>query len=94
MPRPIRTGDSNMVYTGPPGVHDLHCQRIRPGLVRTVWHFTPAEREAVARGATLALEIFSEPIPPVGMAVGWEQGIGEDAPETLNRLEQLREAAD
>lgn len=88
--KPVRTADSNLVYTGPPGVHDLHCQRIEPGVIRTVWHFGPAEREAIAKGATLALEIFTEPIPPVRLAVGWEMGIGEDAPDVLARLERLR----
>jgi hypothetical protein len=89
--KPIRTADSNLVYTGPPGVGDLHCQRIEPGVIRTVWHFSKSEREAIAQGATLALEIFTEPVPPVGMAVGWEQGIGEDAPDVLPRLEQLQD---
>lgn len=78
-----------MVYTGPPGVRDLHCQRIELGVIRTVWAFGREEREAIARGATLAVEIHSEPIPPIGMAVGWEQGIGEDAPDAAERIESL-----
>ena len=91
MPKPIRTDGSNLVYTGPPGVYDLHCQRIQPGVIRTVWHFSASERDAIAKGATLAVEIFSEPIPPIGLAVGWEQGVGEDAPDVLARLEQMQE---
>jgi hypothetical protein len=88
--RPVRTADSNLVYVGPTlDVGDLHCQRIRPGFIRSVWSFSPAEREAIAQGATLALEIYTEPIPPVGMAIGWEQGVGEDDSDVRRRMAEL-----
>lgn len=87
--RPVRTAESNMVYVGPPGVSDLHCQRLDLGVIRSVWSFSPAEREAIAKGATLALEIHGEPIPPVRLAIGWEQGVGEDAPDVRARLAEL-----
>lgn len=66
--KPVRTAGSNMVYTGPtPDIGDLHCERITPGVIRSVWWFTPAERESIARGANLSLTIMGEPIPPVSL---------------------------
>jgi hypothetical protein len=88
---PVRTASSNLVYRGPtPEIRDLHCQREAPGRIRSVWWFTPAEREAIAAGANLRLVILGEPIPPVSLGITDEQGIGEDAPDQLVRLEILR----
>ena len=92
--KPVRTASSNLVYRGPtPDIHDLHCQRLAPGEVRSVWWFTPAEREAIARGANLSLTIHAEPIPPVSLHLIHDAGVGEDAPEVLARLEQLQAEA-
>lgn len=89
--KPVRTAASNMVYTGPtPEIGDLHCERLRPGLIRSVWWFTPAEREAIARGANLSLTIMGEPIPPVSLHLIADAGIGEDSPEVLARLDELQ----
>ena len=88
--KPVRTARSNIVYVGPPGVGDLHAERVTLGLVRSVWHFTSAERRMIAAGANLALEVLTEPIPPVSLEVTEEAGEGEDAPEVLERLEQLQ----
>lgn len=90
---PVRTASSNLVYRGPsPDIRDLHCERIRPGVIRSVWWFTPAERAAIAAGANLSLTILTEPIPPVSLHLIQDDGIGEDAPDVLTRLELLREA--
>jgi hypothetical protein len=90
--RPVRTASSNLVYRGPtPEIRDLHCERIRPGQIRSVWWFSPAEREAIAAGANLSLTILGEPIPPVSVQLIELDGIGEDAPDVLTRLEQLME---
>lgn len=80
-----------MVYVGPPGIGDLHAQRVgdRPGRVRSIWFLSKAEREFIADGGNIELEILTEPIPPVALNVTGEQGIGEDAPDVLGRLEQL-----
>lgn len=85
--KPVRTADSNFVYTGPtPDIADLHCQREGGGVVRSIWWFTPAEREAIAAGANLSLRIMGEPIPPVQLEIVLDQGVGEDDPGVLARL--------
>ena len=92
--KPVRTASSNMVYVGPtPDISDLHCQRLRPGRIRTVWHLSKAEREYIAAGGNIELEILTEPIPPVALNVTDEEGVGEDARDVLDRLEQLRTEA-
>lgn len=94
--KPVRTEASNIVYVGPPGVGDLHAQRVgeSPGHVRSVWHLTKAERARIAAGGNIALEILTEPIPPVALSVTDEAGVGEDAPDKLDRLEKLRGGAE
>lgn len=92
--RPVHTKSSNLVYVGPsPEIGDLHCQRIREGMIRSVWWFTPDERRMIAEGANLSLLILSEPIPPVGLRITSEQGDGNDAPDVLARLESLKAEA-
>jgi hypothetical protein len=89
--RPVRTAESNLVYLGPtPDIRDLHCEREREGVITSIWWLTAAEREAIARGANIRLTIWTEPIPPVSMAVIHSPGIGEDAPDILDRLESLQ----
>lgn len=86
--KPVRTEASNLVYMGPtPDIGDLHCEREEIGRIRSVWWFTPAERRAIAAGGNLRLVILTEPIPPVSLGITDEQGVGEDAPEVLERLE-------
>lgn len=93
--KPVRTSRSNLVYRGPTvDINDLHCERVRPGQIRSIWWFTPAERQAIASGANLSLTILGEPIPPVSLGVIDEQGIGEDAPDILTRLDVLQRTAD
>jgi hypothetical protein len=89
--KPVRTADSNMVYRGPsPEVQDLHCERIRLGEISSVWWLTPAERDAIAGGANIELRIMTEPIPPTWIGVTARQGVGEDAPDILERLELVK----
>lgn len=90
--KPVRTEHSDTVYVGPAdtNIGDLHCQRVAPFVVRSVWYLTAVEREAIANGANIALEVFQEPVPPVIVAVTSEQGIGEDAPDVQARLESLQ----
>jgi hypothetical protein len=89
--RPVRTASSNLVYVGPtPDIGDLHCERLAPGRIRSVWWFTPAERRSIAEGANLSLTILGEPIPPVSLHLIRDAGVGNDAPDVLERLETLR----
>lgn len=68
-----------MTYLGPsPDVGDLPCRRERPGLVYSTWEFTPEERIAIAEGSNLLLGIWTEPIPPVSLALSDEPRIIED----------------
>ena len=87
--KPVRTASSDLVYVGPPGVGDLHCQRVEPGRIRSVWYLSPEERRAIAEGANIALDVVTEPIPPVAVFVIDEPGIGEDDPLVLERLRSL-----
>jgi hypothetical protein len=81
-----------MVYVGPtPDVGDLHCERLRIGLIGSVWELSPAERERIANGANIKLFIYNEPIPPVMLGVVEEPGVGEDAPELRERLREFAE---
>lgn len=84
--KPIRTATSNLVYVGPPGVGDLHCDRIAAGIIQSAWRPSPEERAAIAEGAAVLLTIWAEPIPPVSLGVVVDGGIGEDSPEIAARL--------
>jgi hypothetical protein len=86
--KPIRTAESNMVYVGPsPEVGDLHCQRVRPGLIRSIWRPSAADLAMLNAGGNVYLEIMAEPIPPVALGVTIEDGIGEDSAAFARRLE-------
>ena len=89
--KPVRTSKSNLVYVGPPGIGDLHCQRVEKGHIRSIWYLSKAEREYIAAGGNIELDILTEPIPPVALNVTDEVGAGEDAPEVLGRIQELRE---
>lgn len=97
--RPVRTAASNMVYTGPTeDIGDLHCERRawredipNVNVIHSVWYLDPKEREAIANGANIGLDIVGEPIPPSRIYVVQEEGVGEDAPEVLARLAEYRE---
>lgn len=87
--RPVQTADSTLVLTGPPGVSDLYAQVLADGSIASVWWLTPAERAAIAAGANVAL-IVAGPHPPVMLVVVDAIGVGNDRPEVLERLDQLR----
>lgn len=95
--RPIVTartaGDDGIVFTGPPGVGDLHGYRVTDGErlgVRTIWEPTDEERRALAGGRNLALTFWGR-MPPtaVDLADEDEQGVGEDDPAARRRLAEL-----
>lgn len=83
-----------MIYSSPDTdrVKDLHCEQEEPGRISSVWWLTPAEREAIYLGSNILLTIHSEPIPPISLSVTEQQGIGEDGPDALERLDALTQA--
>lgn len=92
--RPVHTATSNAVLTGPPGVRDLHAERLEvDGVpwIMSVWTLTAAERAAVAAGKNIGLLIQRRDQPVVSMRIVDDQGVGEDAPEVHARLEELCE---
>jgi hypothetical protein len=96
--RPIVTvrtsGEHGVVFTGPPGVGDLHAYRVHDGErvgVRTIWEPTDEERRAIANGCNLALTFWGR-MPPTALELADddEQGVGEDDTAVRRRLEALR----
>ena len=78
---PTRTEKSNLVYRGPsPEIGDLDCQRITPGLIRSIWVLSPEERDYIARGGNLELDLWAEPIPPIALNVTDEGAKLDDSP--------------
>jgi hypothetical protein len=68
----VKPLDANMVYKRPPGrpdILDLHCTRVRRGVIRTEWRFDPEEVRYLLAGGNIELEILTEPIPPVALNV-------------------------
>lgn len=93
--KPVRTKGSNLVYVGPtPDIRDLHCQREAPGRITSIWWLTAQERDAIGRGANIRLTVYTEPIPPVSLGVIHSPGVGEDAPDVLDRIESLAGASE
>ena len=94
---PVKTASSNMVYKGPrPEIGDLPCERVRPGLIRSVWRLSETERAHIAAGGLVELEIFMEPIPPVALNCSAEVALPADvltveqAAAALQRLGKWR----
>jgi hypothetical protein len=68
--KPVKTSACNMVYKGPTEeIGDLHCERVRPGRIRSFWKPSEAELELLNEGGTVELELLTEPIPPVAVNV-------------------------
>lgn len=90
--RPVRTAHSNLVLTAPsddPEVRDLHVEYDHAsGWCRSVWEFSPEERERIAAGANLGLSVRM-PHPPVALEIVPDQGWGEDDPAIRERLRRF-----
>jgi hypothetical protein len=66
--RPVSNERTVLVYKGPAtGIGDPACERVRPGVIRSFWLPTAAEREKLAQGGVVELVILGEPIPPVAL---------------------------
>jgi hypothetical protein len=75
--RPIKPSNSNFTYTAPPGIEnceDLHVfRRIHEGsvIISSVWELTPEERDVIARGGNIQLDVWGREHPVVGLqAIG------------------------
>jgi hypothetical protein len=80
--KPIRTDRTTGIYGAPPG-HDHEVGGLpyyreditlsggtSTRAVCSVWSFSPGERQAIAEGANVLLEIIGrEPIPPVSLGL-------------------------
>lgn len=92
--KPRTFPEANVVYRKPnSGIADLPCQRVKPGMIRSIWELDPAERGAVAAGADVELWIMTEPIPPVGLQVSDPKAISlvERKPTELHCSVELLE---
>lgn len=69
--RPRRFPEANLVYELPGGNEDnsLWCERVQLGRIYSEWELTDDERQAIAAGARIWLQIWNEPIPPVSLGV-------------------------
>ena len=66
---PVTRQSHNFVYRGPtPDIGDLSCER-RDGGVFSHWKPSAEELAMLAAGGAVELGIYSEPIPPVNVAV-------------------------
>lgn len=71
----VRTEKSNFIYYGPiEGIGDLDCQIIPDSewgrVVRSIWIPTDEERQYIADGGNIELDILTpEQIPPVSVNV-------------------------
>lgn len=89
--KPVQTARTNLIYRGPtPDIADLYCERLQPGMVRSVWYLSRRDREAIAAGANISLVVLQEPIPPVQLAITEDAGVDDDAPAVLDRIEALQ----
>ena len=71
--QPIRTERSTFVLRTPSAeVPDMPGERVKPGHIRSIWELTQREREAIAEGLNIELDIFGEPIPAVSLDVTHE----------------------
>lgn len=91
--KPVKTANSNHSFGSPEGlpegvVGDLPCQmvddEIAPGVestfVRSVWQLSDEEREQVAAGALIELELaWLGVMPPVALSVTDEQALPLEA---------------
>lgn len=66
--RPFENERTLLVYRGPaPGIGDLKCERVRPGLIRSFWMPSPLEISILMAGGVVELTILGEPISPVAV---------------------------
>jgi DNA-directed RNA polymerase subunit RPC12/RpoP len=68
--RPVRTQDADVTYLGPnPEIADLPVHRAEVGRIYATFALSDAERTMIANGAQVQIGIFTEPMPPISVAV-------------------------
>lgn len=89
--RPVQTARANTVLVGPPGVGDLHAERLEvdgvPWVLST-WTLTDEERQLVVAGHNIGLLVQMRSHPVVSMRVVEDQGVADDDPEVRRRLDE------
>lgn len=89
---PIRLAWTKLVYRGPqPGIGDLWCHRVKPGLIESVWKPNEHEAKLLAEGGAIVLALHAEPIPPISMRVIPAEHAQEVAEHTFRIPEELAE---
>lgn len=75
--RVVKTSTCNMVYKGNPreAIDDLVCERLQKGYIRSFWRPSRDDLALLNEGAVIALDILTEPIPPVAMIVTRVEGV-------------------
>jgi len=88
--KPIRTPDSNTVYTLPGGNEDnyLYIERTDDGELHSVWEMTAAERLLLAGGGRVQLTIIGSLVPPIILSVARPHCRACKAQETWDEAEQ------
>lgn len=81
--RPIRTDHTNLKLIGGPvgsDVGDLYAERGSDGWIRSVWQLNAQERQAIAKGANVALFVLAPTaFPPVALEVTTDEERADDA---------------
>jgi hypothetical protein len=68
--RPIKFEGADVVYLGPtPDIGDLWVRRVQPGRVEAVYELTDEDRALIAAGGRVRIGIYTEPMPPISLAV-------------------------
>ena len=82
------TENSNHVFKAPDGakdIHDLPCQLLKDEtgqleIVRSVWIISENERQMIANGANIELDVYwIGAFPPVAVNVTDEKEVAQDA---------------
>ena len=55
-----------------PAVPDMPGERVKAGHIRSIWALSQRERDALAEGLNIKVDIFGEPFPPVALNVTHE----------------------
>ena len=69
---PLKFEGHNVIMgEGQPDYEPLPAFKDNDGVITTLWEFTPEEREAIANGENLMIQVstFNKPLQPVGLQI-------------------------